>query len=527
MLSQSAAVLRFLVGLYRHARHPLSPHEASDVIRRQMEGRADSFLRILDRGVYRNAGSPYLALLEHADVSFADVERAVHDHGLEETLGRLHDEGVRLSIDEFKGRVPVCRPGLEIPVSPQDFDNPLLAGFYRARTGGSRSPGLSVAIDIELLRHEAAYMVLYMEEFDLLDRPESQWLGAPPVTAGMQNLLRYSGAGKTVERWFAQTGRPPGAIGLACAAYESFSLWTVRAAGRPAPRPLFTPREGAGDVARHLAARVAEGRPGTMSSNATSAVRVCLAAREAGLDISGTHFRLGGEPLTVGKLAVIHETGCTAITQYAMAELGLMGIPCAEPRSHDDSHLLTDKLAVVVRERTVGPHSPPVPSLIFTTLLPGSPKLMLNVESGDYGVFERRPCRCAFGRLGLDAHLSDIRSFEKLTGEGVTFLGTELHRILEELLPSEFGGAPTDYQLAEEEDEGLTTIRLRVSPSIGDLDEEAVRETVLRELFATPGGGLMVDQWRQGDTFRVERADPYVTSSAKILPLHINKEATR
>ena len=34
---------------------------------------------------------------------------------------------------------------------------------------------------------------------------------------------------------------------------------------------------------------------------------------------------------------------------------------------------------------------------------------------------EQRPCGCLLGALGLTTHLSEIRSFEKLTGAGMTF----------------------------------------------------------------------------------------------------------
>jgi hypothetical protein len=41
-------------------------------------------------------------------------------------------------MEEFKGRRPIARPGLELPVSPEDFDNPLLERHYEASTGGSK-----------------------------------------------------------------------------------------------------------------------------------------------------------------------------------------------------------------------------------------------------------------------------------------------------------------------------------------------------------------------------------------------------
>jgi len=103
----------------------------------------------------------------------------------------------------------------------------------------------------------------------------------------------------------------------------------------------------------------------------------------------------------------------------------------------------------------------------------------------------------------------------------VTFLGTELLRLVEEVLPARFGGYPTDYQLLEEEEGGLPKVNILVSPRVGNVNEEMVLATVFQVLHSYPGGDIMSDKWRQGQTLRVLRREPYSTGSAKILPLHI------
>jgi hypothetical protein len=163
-----------------------------------------------------------------------------------------------------------------------------------------------------------------------------------------------------------------------------------------------------------------------------------------------------------------------------------------------------------------------VDALIYTTLLPSSPKLLINVESGDYARLTTRSCSCPMGRLGFTTHLSQIRSYEKLTSEGVTFLGTELLRLIEEVLPKAFGGAPTDYQLVEAEEDGLSRILVVASPALGALDDSAVVQCVLETLRHYPGGSAMTEHWRQGDTLKLLRREPYQTASAKILPLHLH-----
>jgi hypothetical protein len=60
---------------------------------------------------------------------------------------------------------------------------------------------------------------------------------------------------------------------------------------------------------------------------------------------------------------------------------------------------------------------------------------MLNVESDDYGVVEERACGCALAEFGFNLHLHTIRSHEKLTSEAMNFLGHDLIRVVEEVLP--------------------------------------------------------------------------------------------
>ena len=79
---------------------------------------------------------------------------------------------------------------------------------------------------------------------------------------------------------------------------------------------------------------------------------------------------------------------------------------------------------------------------------------MLNVETDDYGVFYSEHCGCPIGELGFVQKMHSIHSYEKLTSEGVNFLGTEVVRLLEEVLPHRFGDHPIDYQIVEVEETG-------------------------------------------------------------------------
>lgn len=182
-------------------------------------------------------------------------------------------------------------------------------------------------------------------------------------------------------------------------------------------------------------------------------------------------------------------------------------------------HFLKDGLALVQHPRTVPGSSIAVDAFYFTTLLPSAPKIMLNTESDDYGVVEARSCGCPLEACGFTEHFRYVRSFGKLTGHGMTLVGTDLVRVLEEVLPARFGGSPLDYQLAEVEDEtGFTRFEILVDPKVPIADEARVADVVLESLAAGPR-----ELYRQAGTIRVRRAPPIWTPRTRLLPLHLTR----
>jgi hypothetical protein len=104
----------------------------------------------------------------------------------------------------------------------------------------------------------------------------------------------------------------------------------------------------------------------------------------------------------------------------------------------------------------------------------------------------------------------------------MTFLDTDVIRVLEEVLPGLFGGAPTDYQLVEEDGTGgRPRLRLLVHPSVGEVDPGRVANAFLRSLGAgSAAAHVMALLWRDTGLLRVERHPPLATPSGKILHLH-------
>jgi hypothetical protein len=145
-----------------------------------------------------------------------------------------------------------------------------------------------------------------------------------------------------------------------------------------------------------------------------------------------------------------------------------------------------------------------------------------NVESGDTAVVSQRQCGCAVERAGLTTHLQSIRSYEKLTSEGMTLFVPLLLELTERILPGNFGGGPVDYQFAEHEDaDGATKVSLLVSPSVGSVDENALVAAVLSHLSQEGRPeAMMAEVWGRAGTLHVVRRAPEATSGGKVLPLH-------
>jgi hypothetical protein len=139
----------------------------------------------------------------------------------------------------------------------------------------------------------------------------------------------------------------------------------------------------------------------------------------------------------------------------------------------------------------------------------------------DAGILEQGACDCTFSRAGFTTRIRDVFSYGKLTGQGVTLVGTDILRVLEEVLPARFGGGPLDYQLVEEDAPHQARILLRVSRRVSLPSPEAVRDCFLSELRRFQGGTGALRIWRSTGALEVVHEDPLVTRTGKVLPLHL------
>ncbi|MBM3789093.1 MAG: hypothetical protein FJW35_01955 [Acidobacteria bacterium] len=511
---------RFAVSLRRFLCRSVTVEEASAVVRERMQRRGDNFLRQAERSVFGYPRSPYLPLFRVAGIGMDDLRAWTRADGLEGTLRRLREAGVYFSFEEFKGRRPALRRGREIRIRPADFDNPFLSPAYEGTTSGSTGAGTRVALDLDHLAAIACNVLLVHEAHGTKRMPSAVWFGMPPDLSSLYAILLAARIGQTPRAWFSTpTGsgaRPSMKFRLIG---RSFPV-LARLCGTQVPDPVPLDLEQAGVLADWAVEQLKTTGNCRITTHVSKVLRICLAAAERGLDLSGTVFYCSGEPPTPAKVRGITATGARVVPTYFFMETGAVGYGCANPADENDIHFFKDMLALI-RYPATGPGDAGVESFHFTTLLPAAPKILLNVESDDCGVVEQRSCGCLLESCGFTEHLRDIRSYRKLVGEGVTLIGTEMVRILEDVLPSRFGGSPFDYQLHEEEDErGFTRLTLLVSPSVGAMDELQVARAVLDSLGRSSGSARMAaDAWQQARTLRVKRADPVWNPRGKFMSI--------
>jgi len=511
---------RFMIGLPQFLRRPpMTLEDAKDAVRRGLAQRETNFLGLVRRGIFANHRSPYRPLLELAGCEFGDIESSVRANGLEATLEELRRAGVYFTFEEYKGREPVVRGGRTIEVGEHDFDNPLTSKAFEGETGGSTGAGTRVETDLDNLFSQAPHLMLARSVHGLLGRPMAVWHGALPDPTGVGIYMRAVTYRGHPVRWFTPVTRELFKPALKYRLATQYVLAMSRLCGLPCPRPQPVRLEDAVIVARWAADAVRVHGACEVVCSVSLAVRICLAARDEGIDLSGAAFLGGGEPFTAAKNAVITSVGGRYVSIYISEYTGPMGIHCAAPLEENDQHLLEDAIALIQHPREVLDSGVEVEPFYMTTLRPMASKIFLNVESDDYGIVEERSCGCPLEELGYHRHVRQIRSFGKLTGEGVTLVGSEMVRVLEEVLPNAFKGSPQDFQLVEEQEDGtgFTRLSLLIHPALEIPREEDVIETMLEALGeGSVSGGLARTFWRQADTFRIRRQKPIWTARGKL-----------
>jgi hypothetical protein len=499
---------------------PLSVQESEALIRQRMERREALFLSMLRERCFVPS-SPYRQLLDAAGCEYGDLELMVRQRGIESSLDALRRSGVYLSFEEFKRGGDVRRGRRVFRVCPDQFDARGRPAGMALRSGGTRSSGTWIALPIEhLAATHTPQVALTLAMLVQPDTPILTWQLGYPSGAGVAWWFSLAKLRRPAERWFSLS-EPPRRMGgryhfMFNAGYAIARLARVRV-----PSPEYVPVDRVADVLRVVRAATARAGSCAVVTTPNCAVRLAGEAMRDGISLRGVTFLVGGEPLTEGKVTDIARAGARVASHYSVTEAGgSVGAPCGagEP---GDMHARLDAFAVIPNRCQAG-HAT-VDALMLTSLLPTAPKVLLNVETDDFGEMTERPCGCRWDALGCRLHLRHLRSFTKLTGEGTTVLGTNCEYVIEQVLPHAFGGSSVDYQLVEAEDEQhVTRLYLLVSPKVGHIDEETVRRRfadALRRTADNPLGGFR-SIWDQAGSVRVVRRDPILTGAGKLMPFH-------
>ena len=446
------------------------------------------------------------------------MERAILSDGLEEALADLHRAGVYVTHDEFKGKKPILRSGQEIGCDANTFENPFASGWLETSSSGSRSAGTRTAVNTAQMLHREAYFHLAFLEWGFYQRVNFAVRPILPSGAGINSNLGYTRNRCPVAKWFAIGGHEYDSLHYRL--LTRYLVTLARLQGIEMPYPSYLPPDNFTPVAVAIAERQAAGDLCTVQGVASTGVRVARAALDNGLDISKTIFVCSGEALTDSKRRVIESTGADIRIMYWISEIGPIGMSCNRMAGRC-VHLFHDSVAVVGHRRKAPFSDFKVNSLLFTTLLPQSANLLINVELDDSGIIEKTSCDCQFSRAGLRSQVREIGSFGKLTGQGMTLVGSDIVEVLEEVLPQHFGGGPGDYQLVEHEGESQTELTLRVSSRVGLTSTNSLREYFLRRLEACYGGRLASRVWRHTNGLNILQAEPISNRAGKVASLHL------
>jgi len=472
--------------------------------------RDQNFLWTVEHHILRHPGSPYHVLLDLAGYDLPRLTQLVGTRGLDAALDQLWTDGVYVRIEEFKGWRPIVRHGKSFRFAERDFANPTARDLFQMTSGGSRSRGTPINVPPEDLQQQSRQRRWLLAGYGLAGRDAVLW--ATPGM-GLSLTLEYALGGRPPLRWFSP---------VASRVAQPILLRTARLASRiPLREPEVVPAARAIEVARFISRRNTP-RGLIVETFTSPALRLVLAAAGENIPLGDVTFIVSGEPITARKRRQIEERGYRVLPRFAFNELGRIAWACTTAAEPDDVHVMTDMIAVRQYPRLLDDGRTTVAAYLFTTLLPYARNIMLNLESGDYGHLEQRACGCFLDRSGLRQHMHTIRSFEKLTAEGMTFAGPDLIELIEEVLPREFGGDSRHYQFVEAEDAGgFTRLYLLVSPELATVDADAVRRVTLRQIGSNnPFTQLVSGVWEAAGTIRVLRREPLSTPGGKILHLH-------
>jgi hypothetical protein len=385
--------------------------------------------------------------------------------------------------------------------------------------GGATGKPTRTKMDLDHVAQIAKHLALSYSVHDIFDASMMMWWGLLPDITAIRNILLGVHVEHIVERWFSTFRRNNSNLGWYYTILTYVMVFIGRFHGLKFPFPEYTPLDQLLVIAKSLVETLQKNKAVCMVTTTSKCVRICVTAKQNNIDLTGVTFYAGGEPTTRAKVATIEASGAKFLTHYGTTETSTIGLPCKNPVDSSDVHFMSNHLAMIQRLQEIFDQT--VNVFHFTNFLPSAPKMLINVQLDDFGIVEERDCGCPLHQMGFKTHIRQTSSFRKLTGEGVTLVGSDMVHILEHVLPSKFGGSLLDYQLVEEENEqGFTKLVLYVDPSVLIKDENILLEAFLDAMKQSmPSVRLAQAEYRSGNVVEIRREKPIVTARGKYFPI--------
>ncbi len=514
------ASLALAAALPKFFQDRITLQRAEEQVKRLLDSRVERFLDLVRARIYEAPANPYRRLLKSAGCEFSDLQTHLQRHGLEKTLVRLASEGVYLTSDEFKGKTEVRRGKESFRVSPADFDRRDASAGFTIQSSGSRNRPVDTFSPLEWRTLHSMAEAVFYSAHNLFASAHAVY---EPIIAGRMLFTLINGKlGIPTDRWFALN------VAVHSAAEDRYHYLNARLVAAMArwcgvgiANPQYLNTGEIKPILDWISEKRNEGKTCCIQTVVSNALRIARMALHTGTSLQGTTFTASGEPLTQSKRSMIEKPGARVVLRYGPGGGNGASLGCGNPHFTDEVHVPESMFTFVEHPKPLDDSDPPIYPLMLTTLHPAAPRFLLNVQNGDYATMTRRDCGCALERVGFTQHLHTIRSFEKLTTEGMNYFTTDIVELLENTIPSEFGGGSGDYQLIEEEDNsGQTRLTLLVHPNVSGLNEETLLFRLRQNLAeGSRNNRFMSKIWQDAGAFRIRREAPHASARGKILPL--------
>lgn len=494
----------------RFLSEPLSLDLCKNIIRRDYEDRNERFLSVVRSVIFEKKIGPYNLLCKWASIAYDDIKKSVEKNGIEATLAFLKEEGVYVTFEEFKGFCPIIRKNHSVTIQREDFYSICDDSLGYVYSGSSRGRGTRIHWSVAYIMQRAVHEAIMFDMYKCFDVPLLAWYPFFPSHLALYPLRLRKLRIKTT--WFSPVPIN-GATFLDRLFYKYVILGNI---------PFnYVPFSDVKTVIKWIQKQRAACGRCCVSTFASAAVRVCLAVKEEEFDIRGTIFIVTGEPLTQCMRETIESIGCQVVNAYYFSEGGFFGCSCGDINMVSrDIHLFQDSFAVINHERISSSIQEPVSALLTTALYDGCPIGMINLENGDMAQMHYRHCATMQEKGYKSLHLSNIRSFEKCTANGLTYYISELIDALEQHVVPTCGGSILDYQLVEEQMNGLPQLVLYVHPHLSINEEGSIKKALLKGIAYGHKNDMRTLIMEQIEALVIKRAEPLVTIRGKTLPFY-------